>query len=255
MDKVDICRVEIDNLRTDEALERIDSFIESGKSHYIVTPNVDHIIKLQNDRDFQEIYRNASLVLADGQPLIWASRFLGTPIVEKISGSDLLPALCRHAASKGYSVFFLGGRPGAADKAAEKLSQSIKDLKIAGTYCPDFGFEKDPEENCKIVSLLRDSNADILFVGLGAPKQEKWIYNFHNDYGIPLSAGIGVSFEFIAGMVKRAPLWMQRSGLEWFWRVMMEPGRLWKRYFIDDMKIFKLVFNQKFKKTALKEGI
>lgn len=243
--KVNICNVEINNITTEEVLMDIESLVKRDCSQYVVTPNVDHIIKLQYDTEFQEIYKNAALVLADGMPLLWAGKILGTPIKEKISGSDIFPKICELSAKKKYKLFLLGGREGAAIKAKEVLCEKYKGLEIVGTYCPPFGFENDPVENEKIINLIKESQPDILFVGLGAPKQEKWVYKYRDLYNVPVSVGIGVTFEFIAGMVKRAPLWMQKIGLEWFWRVLMEPKRLWKRYFIDDMKIFKLVLQQK----------
>jgi N-acetylglucosaminyldiphosphoundecaprenol N-acetyl-beta-D-mannosaminyltransferase len=243
--KVIILNVKVGNFTTDEAIKRIEVLIKEGKPEYVVTPNVDHIVKLQNDAEFRQIYENASLVLADGMPLIWAARFLGTPLKGKISGSDLFPKLCRVAAKKGYKLFLLGGREGAALKAAEVLRDRYPDIQIVGTYSPPFGFENDNKENDKIFRMIRDPKPDILFVGLGAPKQERWIYKYRNEYKVPVSIGVGVSFEFVSGMVKRAPLWMQRGGLEWFWRLMMEPKRLWKRYLIDDPIFFWLVFKQK----------
>lgn len=211
----------------------------------MVTPNVDHVITFQKNTKFREIYRNASLVLADGMPLIWASKFLGTPLKEKISGSDLFPKLCAWCGEKGYKVFFLGGRPEAAERAATILKAKTPALQIAGHYSPPFGFEDSPEEEVKIAHLLLAAKPDILFVGLGSPKQEKWISRNYQQLEIPLSIGIGVSFEFVAGMVRRAPLWMQKSGLEWFWRLMMEPGRLWRRYLVEDSKFLGLVLAQK----------
>ena len=251
-----ICEVSIDNINFKESLKFIEELIHSRKSTFIVTPNIDHIIKLQRDTEFREVYRHADLVLADGVPLLWAASFLGTPLKEKISGSDLFPKLCEAAAQKGWRLFFMGGREGAADKAAEVLTQRYPGLNVVGTYCPPFGFEKDDAENKKILGLIRAVKPDILFVGLGAPKQEKWIYRHKDQYQVPVSIGIGVSLEFAAGMVKRAPVWMQKAGLEWFWRLMMEPGRLWKRYLIDDIQFFWLVLKQKmgrikdFKETA-----
>jgi len=243
--RVNICNVEIDNIRIGDVLSAADSFLSDGGNHYIVTPNVDHIVKLQQDTEFQSIYKNADLVLADGVPLIWASNFLGRPLKEKISGSDLFPELCEWCARKGYRVFFLGGRPGAAQKAAELLKGEIPGLEIAGCYAPPYGFHKIPHQNAKTVEMVRTARPDVLLVGLGAPKQEKWIAKHLEELNIPLSIGIGVSFEFKAGVVKRAPIWMQRNGLEWFWRLLMEPRKLWRRYLVDDIKFFKLVLKQK----------
>lgn len=249
--QVNIAGVNIDNLSLSEVLSRVDLLVRARVPSYIITPNVDHIVKWQKDDEFKEIYDRAALVLADGVPLLWAGHFLGTPIVEKVSGSDLLPQICEQSASKGYRLFFLGGRPGAADLAAKKLCQKFPGLQIAGTYCPPYGFEKDQKENDKIIGLIRAAKPDILFVGLGAPKQEKWIYRFYQVYQAPVSIGIGVTFEYISGMVRRAPVWMQKAGMEWSWRILMEPGRLWKRYLIDDMQFFPLILSQKLGKKSL----
>jgi N-acetylglucosaminyldiphosphoundecaprenol N-acetyl-beta-D-mannosaminyltransferase len=248
--KVDICNIKIDNLSMQGALKEIEHLIKGeGQRAFVVTPNVDHLVKLQKDMDFKRVYDAASLVLADGMPLIWASKFLGTPLKEKISGSDLFPKLCELAQKREYSLFFLGGRPGAAQKAAEKLRAIYKKIQIVGIYSPPFGFENDKIENDKIVSMIKNARPDILFVGLGAPKQEKWIYKHYEELNIPVSIGIGVTFEFFAGFVKRAPLWMQKAGCEWLWRLMEEPERLWKRYLIDDMKFFWLILRQKYKQA------
>jgi len=245
LNRVNICNVLIDNVTSEEVLEKIELLVCNRKPQYLVTPNVDHIVKLQSDSDFKEIYNEANLVLADGMPLLWAAIFLGTPLKEKNSGSDIFPKICKFSVEKGYKLFFLGGRHGAAEQAAEVLKKQYNGLNIVGIYSPPFGFEDNLEENGKIVAMIKGSSPDILFVGLGAPKQEKWIFKYKEQYQVPVSIGIGVTFEFIAGMVKRAPLWMQKIGFEWFWRVIIEPKRLWRRYFVDDMKIFGLVCKQK----------
>jgi len=245
MNKVDICGVKIDNVSFQCVLDKIDIFIKEKSGVYIVTPNVDHIIKLQKDGEFQQVYRDASLVVADGMPLLWAAKFLGTSLKEKISGSDLFPKLCAVAAEKGYKVFLLGGRDGAAQKAADALKRRHSGLKEVGCYCPSFGFENNEAENELIVRMIKQAGPDILFVGLGTPKQEKWIYRFKNKYQVPVTIGVGASFEFVSGVVKRAPLWIQRLGFEWFWRLAMEPKRLWKRYLVEDMFFFRLIMKQK----------
>jgi len=242
----------INNLYFDEALKQIECLIKANEYNVIVTPNVDHLVRLEHDLDFKDVYDNAALVLADGIPILWAAKFLGTPLKEKISGSDLFPRLCQVAAQKGYKVFFLGGREGAADKAAKVLSSNYPGLQIVGIYAPSYGFEHNIAENEKIVCMIKLAKPDILFVGLGSPKQEKWIYKHKDQYQVPVSIGIGVSFEFVSGMVKRAPVWMQGVGLEWFWRLLMEPKRLWKRYLINDMKFFGLVLKQKLSRKIVK---
>jgi N-acetylglucosaminyldiphosphoundecaprenol N-acetyl-beta-D-mannosaminyltransferase len=250
--RIRLLGVGIDDVDMKGAVSMIENEVAKHSGGYAVTPNVDHLVKLQKDRDFKKIYDEAACVFADGMPLLWAGKFLGTPFRAKISGSDLFPELCSVAAEKGYRLFFMGGRPGAADKAAEVLRGKYPGLIVAGTYCPPMGFEKDPVENAKIVRMIRDAKTEILFVGLGAPKQEKWVYDHRAEYDAGVSIGIGVTFEFVAGMVKRAPVWMQNAGLEWFWRLVMEPRRLWKRYLVDDSQFFGLLLREKFKPSAAK---
>jgi N-acetylglucosaminyldiphosphoundecaprenol N-acetyl-beta-D-mannosaminyltransferase len=245
MQRVDICSIMIDNLTFDEAIKAINAMIKKKSQSYVVTPNVDHIIKLQTNQRFRQIYDKANLILADGKPLLWASVYLGTPLKEKISGSDLVPRLCKLAADMRYKVFFLGGRPRAALIAADVIKRLHPCIEISGTYCPAFGFENDLKENTYIVNMIRKVSPDILFVGLGAPKQEEWIFRYKEYCEVPVSIGVGATFEFISGLVKRAPVWMQRVGLEWFWRLISEPRRLWKRYLVDDMKFIWLVYRQR----------
>jgi len=249
-ERIDIGGIPLDNLTLDECLTRFDELITKREPVYVITANVDHVVKLAKNPAYRKVYDEAALNLADGVPLMWAGKFLGTPLKKKISGSDLLPIVCRESARKGYRLFFMGGRQEAAELAAIKFREQFPGLQIVGTYCPPFGFEKDNAENEKIISMIRDSKADILFVGLGAPKQENWICPNRFKYNIPISIGVGASFEFAAGMVQRAPVWMQKIGLEWFWRIIMEPGRLWRRYLVDDMLFFPLIFKQKLRQES-----
>lgn len=231
---------EIDNLTMQEALEIIDALIQENKNAYVVTPNVDHIVQLETNKELQDVYANASLILTDGKPLLWIAKWYGTPIKEKISGSDLFPLLCDMAAKKGYSMFFLGAAEGVAAKAADNLMNKYKGLQVIGTYSPPYGFENDSSEMNKIDAMIKKARPDILIVGLGCPKQEKFIYNNYKKLGVPISLGLGASFDFEAGNIKRAPKWMANHGLEWLFRITQDPKRLMKRYLINDMKIFKL---------------
>ena len=231
---------EIDNLTMQEALETIDALIQENKNAYVVTPNVDHIVQLETNKELQDVYANASLILTDGKPLRWIAKWYGTPIKEKISGSDLFPLLCDMAAKKGYSMFFLGAAEGVAAKAADNLMNKYKGLQVIGTYSPPYGFENDSSEMNKIDAMIKKARPDILIVGLGCPKQEKFIYNNYKKLGVPISLGLGASFDFEAGNIKRAPKWMANHGLEWLFRITQDPKRLMKRYLINDMKIFKL---------------
>lgn len=238
---------EIDNLTMGETLQAIKELIKTKRGAYVVTPNVDHIVQLETNKELQLVYQNASLILADGKPLLWIANWYGTPIKEKISGSDLFPLLCEMAANEGYKLFFLGATEGIAAKAAENLTQRYKGLQITGTYSPPFGFENNSEEIKKIEVMVRDANPEILIVGLGCPKQELFMYRYCQTLGVPVSLGLGASFDFEAGNKKRAPHWVSNCGFEWIYRFFQEPKRLFKRYFVDDIKILQIV--KKYKKS------
>ncbi|MCX0394640.1 WecB/TagA/CpsF family glycosyltransferase [Clostridium perfringens] len=240
MSRVTFLNTEIDNLTMYEAIDKAEELILKNKPSYVVTPNVDHIVKLEDDKEFQDVYKNADLILTDGMPLIWISKIKGNPIKEKISGSDFFPKLCERAAQKGYSIFLLGAAEGVASKAAENLKKKYNGLNIVGTYSPSYGFEKKADEIKKIIKMINETKPDILAVGLGAPKQEKFLYKYKNQLNVPISLAIGASIDFEAGNVKRAPKIMQNIGLEWFYRLCKEPKRMFKRYIIDDFKIFKI---------------
>ena len=243
--RVNVGNVDIDNVNISEAIALIEEFVQERRVCYLGNPNVDVTVRIQSDPMLANYYKNAALTLVDGVPVMWAAKFLGSPLKEKISGSDLVPEICKLAEQKGYKLYFLGGRPGAAAAAKEILEVKYPDINIVGTYAPPFGFEKDEREMERIFSKIREAAPDILLVGLGVPKQEKFIAACYRELQVPVSMGVGVTFEFIAGIVKRAPLWMQRSGLEWFWRLCMEPGRLWKRYLVDDLQFLTLIWKQK----------
>lgn len=245
MSRMKFLNIEIDNLTMDKAIERIDVLIQNKKPAYVVTPNVDHIVKLENDKEFRKVYKEADLILTDGMPLIWISKLQKNQIKEKVSGSDLFPKVCELAAKKSYKMFLLGAAEGIAAKAAENLTEKYEGLNVIGTYSPSYGFEKNEEEVNTIIKLVNDIKPDILAVGLGAPKQEKFIYKYKERLNVPISLAIGASIDFEAGNINRAPEWMQNSGLEWFYRFLKEPKRMFKRYFIDDIKILNIYLKYK----------
>lgn len=235
----------IDNVTLAEALDEIDKLIAAKSDAFVVTPNVDHIVQIEKGGVLAEVYDQADLILCDGKPLVWISRLYGTPIKEKISGSDLFPELCKRASEKGYRVFFLGAAEGVAAKAADILKRRFKGLRIVGVYSPPYGFEKDMGETHHIIRMIKEAAPDILILGLGTPKQEKFILDHRHDYNVPISFGLGASFDFTAGNVKRAPKWMADHGLEWLFRITQDPKRMVKRYLVDDLKIVSLVFKYK----------
>lgn len=248
MSCVSFAHIKIDNLTMQKTIDEIEELIKKRESSYIVTPNVAHIVSLQKDKELEKIYQEASLVIPDGMPLLWGAKILGRPLKERVAGSDLLPAFCEVAAKKGYKLFFLGAGPGVAVKAAKILTQKNPGLKIVGTYSPPFGFENSEEDNRKIVSMITETKPDVLFVGLGAPKQEKWIWKHKDQLEVPVLIGVGAAFDFIAGTAKRAPKWMQKCGLEWFFRLCQEPRRLWRRYLIGSPIFLWLVLKELIKK-------
>ena len=241
--RIPIGHARIDNLSMDEAIQTIETLIRARTPSFVVTPNVDHIVKLETQHGFRAAYDNARLVLADGMPLLWAARWLRTPLKAKVSGSDLFPRFCQIAGQRGYRIFLLGGRPGAADETAARLRSRYPNLQIA-TCCPPFGFEQDPELHAKIIQEVKDFAPDVLFVGLGAPKQELWMHQHSVKTGVPVSIGVGGSFEFAAGYVRRAPRLMQRTGLEWLWRLLAEPRRMYRRYLIEDPAFVGIIWRQ-----------
>lgn len=201
----------------------------------MITPNVDHIVTLHLDPGLRSIYENADFLFADGMPLVWLSKLLPGPgLPERVTGVDLLLRICELAPIYDSRLFFLGGLAGVADAAAARLKKRIPDLKIVGTYCPPFGFEKDGDETAKIIKFCNDKRPDLLFVGVGAPKQEKWSWNNLSQLDVGAIVCIGASFDFAAGLIRRSPAVLQKLGLEWLWRLAHEPRRLSRRYLTKD---------------------
>jgi N-acetylglucosaminyldiphosphoundecaprenol N-acetyl-beta-D-mannosaminyltransferase len=244
MKKVKIGKASIDDISFQECVATIEGHIRERRKTYVVTPNVDHIVKLESDPEFVQCYNSAGLVVADGAPLIFASRLLGTPLKERIAGSDLFCALCERSAQHKYSLFFLGGMDGVATTAMDVLRQQYPGINVVGTYSPPFGFDKNQQENEKIISLINDQKPDILFVGVGAPKQEKWIYHNLRHLDVHVALGTGAAFDFAAKSIKRAPRSFRNLHMEWFWRFLHEPTRLFKRYFVDSAEFLPILFRQ-----------
>ena len=244
--KVSICGVRIDRLSFDRVIKKLVEHIHFKKyPAYVVTPNAQHIVIFQNDPEFQKIYNRALLSVPDGVPLLWAAKLMNNPLNGRVNGTDLVEELCAVSAKEQFKIFFLGGRPQAANRAAQIMSSRYPQLKVIDTYCPPCNFENNKAEIQKIEETIKTAAPDILFVGLGAPKQEKWIADFYQKLDVPISIGIGGSFELISGMVNRAPKWMQQAGLEWLFRLLLEPRRLGKRYLISNTIFIWLVAKQK----------
>lgn len=228
----------------DEMLEAIVGSVYGGEPHYVVTPNAQHVVLLAEDKHLRTTYADAAFVLPDGISLILAGRFLGQNIQHRISGVDMFEALCRRAAREGLRVFLLGGRPGSAEKAVERLLAKSPGLIVSGICCPPMGFENDPEERSKVEAQIRAARPHLLFVALGAPKQEYWMYDHARSLGVPIAMGVGGSFEMVGGIVNRAPGWVQNMGIEWLYRLVREPRRLWRRYLIGNVQFGFIVLRQ-----------
>lgn len=242
MEKQPLLNTYVNNVSMNETIAYIEKLVQEKKRSYVVAINVDVVMKIEEDKYLKEITDNADMVLVDGKPLIWVSNWHKKPVKEKISGSDLVPNICEVAAKKGYSIFFIGGKDGIAEQAKKNLEEKLPGINIVGTYAPPFGFEKDEEELDKINTMITEANPDLLIVCFGCPKQEKFIYENYQKYAPTVSICAGATIDFLAGNVKRAPKWMSDHGLEWLYRFSQEPKRLFRRYFVDDVKILGLVW-------------
>jgi N-acetylglucosaminyldiphosphoundecaprenol N-acetyl-beta-D-mannosaminyltransferase len=226
-----ITGIPIDNLTMEQTLDYVTKFIASGQPHQVATVNADFIVRAWDDLELRHILQDADLLTADGMPLVWGARLLGVPLAGRVTGADLVPALAQRGAKLGWRFYFLGARPGIAARAAQILTANHSTLQIVGIDSPPQSTIFDMEPG--MIERIRQAHPDILLVAFGNPKQEKWIHMNLRQMGVPVCIGVGGTFDFIAGEVQRAPLWMQRSGLEWLYRLLQEPRRMWRRYVID----------------------
>ncbi|MEB3252426.1 MAG: WecB/TagA/CpsF family glycosyltransferase [Cyanobacteriota bacterium] len=238
--RVEILNVPIDNISVSEFLSQL-------KQGVVFTPNVDHLMKLRKDQDFVEAYGQADFRICDSQVLMLAAKFLGKPIKAKISGSDLFPLFCDyHRQNENIKIFLLGGAEGIAARAQANINARIGREIIVQSHSPSFGFENNPEECNQILEMIRHSSANVLVVGVGAPKQEKWIAKYkHQLPSIDIFMGVGAAIDFEAGHKPRAPQLISQMGLEWLYRLLSEPNRLWKRYLLDDLPFLWLILKER----------
>lgn len=229
---VRLAGVELHAITEEQAIETILAELECGRGGVVVTPNLDHIYRCTKNMTFAALVAEADLVVADGAPLVWASRLKGTPLPERVAGSNLISSLSGAAAAAGRRVYLLGGDPGTAEGAARVLQERHPELTLAGTHCPPVGFEYDSVQMATLVEKLQAARPDIVFVALGSPKQEKLINQIRRTLPRAWWLGVGISFSFLTGHVRRAPLWMQNGGVEWLHRLLQEPRRLFKRYLV-----------------------
>jgi N-acetylglucosaminyldiphosphoundecaprenol N-acetyl-beta-D-mannosaminyltransferase len=234
----------VDEVTFGQALDAIAAMIASGRGGAVFTPNVDHVVMADHDERFRRAYEGAALSLADGMPILWAARLLGAPLPEKISGSDLMLPLMRRAEREGWGVYILGGAPGVGATAAERLVARFPGIAIAGFDAPRIDMNAPEASRADVLARVRASNAHLVLVAFGAPKQELWIAEAAPHLRPAVLLGVGAAIDFIAGTAKRAPLWMSASGLEWLYRLSREPRRLWRRYLIRDPEFLLIVLRQ-----------
>ena len=247
-ERVRLFGIDLTPVTLDKAVQDLMAWVThpDGRCHFVVTPNVDHALLFQERPEMREAYSQASLVLADGRPVVWISRLLGQPVPERVPGSDVTPALFDAArVDRTLDVFLLGAGPGVAEVAARNVRARYPHVRVVGTYSPPLGFEKDPGENERILSMLEHSRPNVLVVGLGAPKQELFVYRNLERLGfIPVALCVGATIDFLAGAKQRAPEWMQDYGLEWIHRAFSEPKRLLPRYAKNIWALPQLVWRE-----------
>lgn len=233
--------IPIDVITFAGALDAIEELVASGRGGSVFTPNVDHIVQAEEDARFRRAYADATLSLVDGTWVLWASRLLDKPLPEKISGSDLMVPVIERAARRGHRVYLLGGGDGVAQRAAEKLAQTYPELVIAGYDSPRIALDEPAEKRAELIARVKATRPDIVFVCLGAPKQELWIHDAAPALAPAVLIGVGAAIDFVAGTVQRAPTWVSAAGIEWLYRLVREPRRLWRRYLLRDPKFLAIL--------------
>lgn len=236
--RIQLMGCSVDNLNMEETLQVIDGFIRSGQPHQHVVVNVDKIVKAQHDPELRQIINECALINADGMPVVWASRWLGTPLKERVAGVDLFEALMKRAAQTGWRVYLLGARNEVVQGVKALYEAKYPGLTVAGARD---GYWKAGDDEA-VAAHIAESRPDILFVAISSPKKEQFLGRYQAQMKVPFAMGVGGTFDVAVGKVKRAPLWMQKSGLEWFYRFLQEPRRMFRRYFIEDMAFFGLLW-------------
>jgi N-acetylglucosaminyldiphosphoundecaprenol N-acetyl-beta-D-mannosaminyltransferase len=241
--RVNVLGVGISAINMEVALTTIEDWIARHYSRYVCVAPVHSVMECRKDAALRRIFNVSGLTTPDGMPLVWLCHLKGYRDVSRVYGPDLMLAICERSIARGYRHFFYGGADGVAEKMAVNLRHRFPGLSVAGTYSPPFR-SLTPEEDAEIVRMINEASPDIVWVGLGAPKQERWMAAHGDKLTAPVLIGVGAAFDFHAGLKKQAPCWMQRRGLEWLFRLMTEPRRLWRRYLINNPLFVMLVLLQ-----------
>jgi N-acetylglucosaminyldiphosphoundecaprenol N-acetyl-beta-D-mannosaminyltransferase len=251
MARIAVGQALIDNCSSEQVCTSIIAHAQNrGEPAHVITSNAQHIVLLEKDRELQEVYDHADLVIPDGISLLIAARLYGRSLQQRVAGVDLFKELCRLAVEHDLHVFLLGGRPGSAELSAAVLKNDFPGLRCS-TYCPTFGFEQSAAGLKQTADAITAARPDILFAAFGAPKQENWIYRHGLKLSVPVCIGVGGSFEMVGGVVPRAPMWAQNIGCEWLYRLCREPRRMWRRYLIGNAEFAAIVLRQRFRRMLL----
>lgn len=235
--KVQFMGCAIDNLSMDETLDRVEQFVQRGTPHQHVVVNVDKLVKASRQPPLRDIINRCDLVNVDGMPIVWASRILGQPLKARVAGVDLFEQLLGRAARRGWGVYFLGAREDVVGRVAELAPKRFPGLKVAGYRNGYWTRDEEPQ----VVEAIRAAQPQLLFVAISSPMKEEFLGRYQAEMKVPFAMGVGGTFDVFVGKVPRAPAWMQRAGLEWFFRFLQEPRRMFRRYFVEDAYFFWLL--------------
>ena len=247
---VEVLGCPVTKLGLEDFVSVAEEFIRSGKPHYVAVVNVAKVVKMRSDKELEESIHSAHLIGADGIPLVWASRLLGNPLPGRVNGTDLMFRLLEKANEKGYRIFFFGASEGVLQRVLKEVRTEYPGVKISGFHHGYF----TPEEESGIVSKIRTAHADILFIAFGTPKKELWVKQYLSAMDVPVVHGVGGSFDVLAGVIPRAPLWMQRNGMEWLFRLMQEPRRMWRRYLVTNVIFTILLLKEYLRYLVIRES-
>jgi N-acetylglucosaminyldiphosphoundecaprenol N-acetyl-beta-D-mannosaminyltransferase len=251
--KVKVLNINISNDRLEDILGKASRMVDNNHKFYVCTVNAYQAVKASEDKTFLKVLNDAEIVVPDGMPLVWYSRLLKKPVSERVSGYDFFCSFSKFADKKKYSYFFFGGKSDTVlEKIKHRLKKEFSNIKVKGLICPPIMNSFPDEYDDYVVSTINKCRPDILWVGVSAPKQEKWIYKNIGRLNIKMAFGIGAAFNFYADTVRRAPLWMQRIGLEWLYRIYKEPKRLFKKYMVNNTKFIILVFKDSLRRIFIR---
>lgn len=240
MKSVDICDVPVSSVNIGQACEIIDGWIHERKKVYICVAPASTIVDSQSDAAYKKVLDGADMITPDGMPLVWVAKLMGDKNIARTYGPDLMMALCEKGQENGYKHYLYGGEESTCSLLKNVLKKKFPNINITGHYAPPFR-PLHAREDKEVIEGINRLNPDILWVGLGSPKQDYWMYEHREKLNVPVIIGVGAAFDFIAGIKKQAPRWMQRCGLEWLFRLCSEPRRLWKRYLVGNARFIYLL--------------